>query len=327
MRQSRLQVDIVIVILRWYGCEISLRPFTFCNLTEINAGTVKSQEDFNKRASIAAFYGTLQAGFSDFHYLRNIWRINTEKDALIGVGITGIGNGKLTDINLKESSNICKEVNEYVAELININKAARTTTIKPSGTSSLVCGVSSGIHSWHSKYYIRNMQCKIGDDLYNYFKENHPGLIKDMELMPDSAVVGIPQKAPDDAILRENETALTMLDRVRLFNTNWVKQGHNRGPNTNNVSATVSVKQSEWSEVFKWMWNNKHTFNGLSVLPYDGGTYKDAPFMEITKEEFDKKLEYLNKQSIDLTLIKEEFDNTDLAGEIACGGPGGCEII
>lgn len=307
-------------------CEISLRPYTFCNLTEVNAGNVVGRADFLERTRVAAFFGTLQAGFTDFHYLRPIWKKNTERDALIGVGITGIANGKLEGFDLKAMAQVAKEENARVAKLIGINDAARVTTVKPSGTTSCVVGTSSGIHAWHSKKYIRNMQCSVGDDLYNYFKENHPLLIKEMDRQPGSAVIGIPQIAPETATLREHETAIDLLERVKEFNVNWVKEGHRRGPNTNNVSATISVKPEEWEAVGEWMWENKDTYNGLSVLPYDGGTYKDAPFMEVSDEEFNTKLEYIKTATFDLTQIREELDNTNLSNELACAG-GACEII
>lgn len=307
-------------------CEISLRPFTFCNLTELNAGMINTQEEFIKASTIAGFFGTLQAGFTDFHYLRSIWKTNTEKDALIGVGITGIANGTLTNLNLEESVKAAMDINSEISKIIGINKAARVTTIKPSGTTSCVVGTSSGIHAWHSKYYIRNMQCRVGDDLYNFFTKNHPELIKVMEYDPMSAVIGIPQMAPETAILRENETALDLLHRVKKFNLDWVRKGHRRGPNTNNVSATISCKQHEWKDVGEWMWDNKDTFNGLSVLPYDGGTYKNAPFETCTKEFYEEKMAYIVDNPIDLTKIIEDFDNTDLKGELACG-PDGCVIL
>lgn len=306
--------------------EISLRPFTFCNLTEINAGTVTSQEDFDERTKVGAFFGTLQAGFTDFHYLRRKWKQNSEKDSLIGVGITGIANNAIKDIDLSKSAGIAKRVNEEIAKIIGINKAARVTTVKPSGTTSCVLGTSSGIHAWHSKYYIRNMQCKVGDDLYNYFTENYPKLIEVMEYDKSSAVIGIPQKAPKDAILRENQSALMFLDLIRKYNIEWVKEGHRTGPNTNNVSATVSVKDNEWKEVGEWMWNNKNYYNGLAVLPYDGGTYKNAPFIEIGEKEYEEYSDYIKNNPIDLTLIREDMDNTDLKGEIACAG-GACQIV
>jgi ribonucleoside-triphosphate reductase len=308
--------------------EISLRPLTFCNLTEINAGTLTTAQDFFDRCRVAAFFGTLQAGFTDFHYLRNTWKINTEKDALIGVGITGICNGNIAKIGgddmLNVGASVCVEENKRVADQLGINPAARVTTVKPSGTTSCVLGTSSGIHAWHSKYYIRNMQTKVGSELYNYFANNHPELIKIMEYDPNSAVIGIPIKAPDNALLREDETAISMLERVKTYNVNWVQKGYRSGPNHNNVSATVSIKEDEWYEVRDWMWENRNTYCGLSVLPYDGGTYKDAPFQECTEEEYNNKLQYLD--GIDFTKIIEEFDNTDLKGEIACG-PQGCEIV
>jgi ribonucleotide reductase alpha subunit len=309
-----------------HNCEISLRPFTFCNLTEVNAGEVYSQDDFDTFAKVASFFGTLQAGFTDFHYLRSIWIKNTEKDSLIGVGITGICNGTILPLDLTSVAHIVKEENRRVASIIGINSAARTTTIKPSGTTSCVVGTSSGIHAWHSPYYIRNMQCTVGDDLYNYFSQNHPSLIKIMDYDPKSAVIGVPQKAPDTAILRHDETALEFLERTKRFNLEWVKEGHVTGPNTNNVSATCNIKEDEWDSVGKWMWENRKHYNGLSVLPFDGGSYKDAPFTDCSEEVFIEKMKYIENNPIDLELIYESGDNTDLKGELACAG-GSCEIV
>ena len=305
-------------------CEIALRPFQFCNLTEINAGNVIDQLDLNERARAAAFFGTLQAGFTDFHYLRPIWKETTEKDALVGVGMTGICNGAVYSLDLKEAASIAVESNYQTAKLIGINPAARITTVKPSGTTSCVVGTSSGIHAWHSKYYIRRMQCNKDEALYQYLAIHHPELVDDMKLIPNSAVIEIPQMAPDSATLRENETALEMLERVQRWNTEWVRSGHIHGANTHNVSATVSVKPDEWEGIVEWMWKNKNTFNGLSVLPYDGGTYVQAPFEEIDKKEFDKRYSLLTK--LDLTKVVEISDNTDLSAELACSG-GSCEVV
>jgi ribonucleoside-diphosphate reductase alpha chain len=253
-----------------------------------------------------------------------VWRRTTEKEALIGVGMTGICNGSVLELDLKAGAKAVKEENKRVADLIGIKPAARTTTIKPSGSTSCVVGTSSGIHPWYSEFYIRNMQCAIGDDLYNYFIEHRPGLIKDMDQMPGSAVIGIPQMAPPTAILRENESAVDMLERVKRWNKEWVRNGHRKGSNTNNVSATVYIKQDEWETVGEWMWDNRDIYNGLSVLPFNGGTYKDAPFMPISRDEYFAKLEHL-KEPLDLTLIKEDEDHTDLAAELACSGDN-CEI-
>ena len=204
--------------------------------------------------------------------------------------------------------------------------ASRVTTNKPSGTTSALLGVSSGIHAWHDYYYIRNVQCRVGDELYNFFTKNLPGLIKIMDYDPGSAVIGIPQKAPDNAILRNEESALDLLERIKRFNIEWVKEGHISGPNTNNVSSTVSIKEEEWESVGEWMWKNKSNYNGISVLPFDGGTYKDAPFQTCTKEMYKEKMDYIEKNYVDLSEIFEEDDNTKQADNLACAG-GNCEII
>jgi len=304
-------------------CEIGLRPFQFCNLCEINAGDVTSQEDLNERVRAATLIGTLQAGYTDFHYLRDEWKEATEKDALIGVGMTGIGSGAVLDYDLKEAANEVKEENARVAALIGINPAARTTTVKPSGTSSLVLGTASGIHAWHSDYYIRRIRVGKNESIYPYLRDNHPELVEDEYFRPnEQAVIEIPQKAPEGSILR-SESPLALLERVARFNKEWVREGHIDGQNSHNVSCTISVKDEEWEQVGDWMWKNRNNFNGISVLPYDGGTYIQAPFEDITEEQY--RLLEGSLSGIDLTNVIEEEDNTDLAGEAACGG-GMCEI-
>jgi len=305
-------------------CEIALRPFQFCNLTEINVSNIESQEDLNKRVKAGAFLGTLQASYTDFHYLRDIWKRTTEKDALVGVGMTGIGSGKVLDFNLEEAAKEAKIANEEIAKIIGVNKAARVTTVKPSGTSSLVLGTSSGIHAWHNDFYIRRMRLGKNEALYQYLANYHPELVEDDFFKPDiQAVVSVPQKSPGGAIYR-TESAFDLLERTRKFNVEWVKKGHRKGANTNNVSATISVKQDEWEKVGEWMWNNKDTFNGLSVLPYDNGSYTQAPFEDITEDKFLEMEKFLN--NIDLTKVIEMADETNLQDQAACAG-GACEIV
>jgi ribonucleoside-triphosphate reductase len=305
-------------------CEIALRPYQFCNLTEINVSNIGSQEDLNKRVAAGAFLGTLQASYTDFHYLRSIWKKTTEKDALVGVGMTGIGSGKVLEFDLEEAAKYAKAANEDLAKIIGINKAARVTTVKPSGTSSLVLGTSSGIHAWHNDFYIRRMRLGKNEALYQYLAINHPELVEDDFFKPNlQAVVSVPQKAPNGAIYR-TESALDLLERTKKFNMEWVKQGHRKGANTNNVSATISVKQDEWDMVGEWMWKNKDTFNGLSVLPYDNGSYKQAPFEDITEDKFKEMESHLN--NIDLKNIVEMTDETALQDQAACAG-GACEIV
>ena len=303
--------------------EISLRPFQFCNLTEVNVSNVESQEDLDQRVRGAAFIGTLQAGYSDFHYLRPVWQRTTEKDALIGVSMTGIASGAVLKLDMKAAARAVKEENARVAELIGINKAARTTTVKPAGTTSLTLGTSSGIHAWHNEYYIRRIRVGKNEAIYDYLRLNHPALVEDEYFRPhDTAVISVPQKAPDGAIMR-TESPLELLERVKKVYTEWIKPGHRTGHNTHNVSATISVREHEWDSVGNWMWDNQDNYNGLSVLPYDGGTYTQAPFEDCTKEKYDELIKALGE--VDLSKVVELSDETDLSGEIACG-PAGCEI-
>lgn len=304
-------------------CEISLRPNTFCNLCEINGSNITDETDFLIRCQHAAFLGTLQASFTDFHYLRPIWQINTEKDSLIGVGITGIASNKLTEEMLQNGVNLIRKINNEISNIIGIRSAARLTTVKPSGTTSCVLGTSSGIHAWHNNYYIRRMRFGKNEPIYKYMLNTNPHLIEDEYFKPtQQCVVSIPIKAPDNSITR-NESALDLLHRVYLFNTSWVQKGHNRGPNYNNVSATVSIKDEEWIDVGNWMWGNRGSYNGISVLPYDNGSYIQAPFEDITEEQYNKLISKMNP--INLDDIIEEDDDTNLSGEVACAG-GVCEI-
>ena len=305
-------------------CEIALRPFQFCNLCEVNVSNVESQEDLNERVRVGAFIGTLQAAYTNFHYLRDVWQKTTEKDALLGVGMTGIGSGAVLGLNLKEAADVAKAVNAEVAEKIGINKAARVTTVKPSGTSSLVLGTSSGIHAWHNDYYIRRIRVGKNEAIYTHLSIHHPELVEDDFFKPTiQAVISVPQQAPPGSILR-TENVMDMLERVKKFNTQWVKKGHRKGANTNNVSATVPINENEWEAVGQWMWTNRDTFNGLSVLPFFGGSYTQAPFEDITKEQFDEMVQHLH--NIDLSQIVEFSDMTALMDQAACAG-GACEIV
>jgi len=304
-------------------CEIALRAYQFCNLCEVNVSDIVDQQDLNNRVETAAFIGTLQAGYTDFHYLREIWKDTTEKDALIGVSMTGIGSNKVMNLDMVEAANIVKRENLRVSKLIGINKAARTTCVKPAGTTSLVLGTSSGIHAWHNKYYVRRLRVGKNEAIYSYLSKNHPELVEDEFFRAhDTAVISVPQAAPRGCIVR-TESAFDLLERVKKVSTDWVAPGHRTGSNTHNVSATVSLKENEWDKAGEWMWTNRHSYNGLSVLPYNGGTYTQAPFEDITKAKFDEMVKSLN--NVDLSNIIETDDNTDLSGELACSG-GSCEV-
>ncbi len=303
-------------------CEIALRPFQFCNLCEVNVSDVETQDDLNERAAAAAFFGTLQAGFTNFHYLREIWKTTTESEALIGVGMTGIASGQVLSLDLREVADMVKKVNLDISSKINIQFAARCTTIKPSGTSSIVLGTSSGIHAWHNDYYLRRIRIGKNEALYGYLKHHHPELLEDDFLNNRQGIIRIPQCAPADSILR-NESVMNLLERIKKFNTEWVRNGYRNGSNANNVSATVSIKDDDWQNVGEWMWENKASYNGLSVLPFDNGNYKQAPFEDITKVDFEMLESSLRE--LNLSNVFEPDDATDLQAEAACAG-GACTI-
>tara|TARA_R110001583_G_scaffold12670_4_gene56003 strand:+ start:15851 stop:17119 length:1269 start_codon:yes stop_codon:yes gene_type:complete len=304
-------------------CEIALRPYQFCNLCEVNVSDISSQEDYEVRVKAASFIGTLQAGYTDFHYLREIWKDTTERDALIGVSMTGIASNKVLKLDMKKAADVVKKENSRVAKIIGINKAARTTCVKPAGTTSLVLGTSSGIHAWHNDYYVRRLRVGKNEAIYSYLLENHPELIEDEYFRAhDTAVISVPQASPKNSIVR-TESAFELLDRVKKVSSEWVSPGHRAGSNTHNVSATISLKENEWDKAGEWMWKNRDSYNGLSVLPYNGGTYKQAPFEDITKTQYNKLVKSLGE--IDLTNVIELDDNTDLSGELACSG-GSCEV-
>ena len=322
---------------------------------EVNVSNIENQKDLNERVTVASFFGSLQAGFTDFHYLRPIWKKTTEKDALLGIGMTGIGSGEILKYNLEEATQYAISKNREVSEKIETNPAARVTCIKPSGTTSLVLGTASGIHAWHNDYYLRTMRFGKNEDVAVYLMINHPELCEDDVLRPnDTVCVRIPVKAPEGSIFR-TETAIDTLERVKKFSQEWIKPGHINGANTHNVSATISIdknrkyiyvpvdpenpdiehleevfdcddiedKRDEWQAVGEWMWDNKNVYNGLSVLPYFGGSYKQAPFEDITEEEYNIRINSL--KNMDLTNVIEVDDYVDFGQVAACAG-GSCSL-
>ena len=303
--------------------EIALRPFQFCNLCEVNVSDVVTQQELNDRVVAATLIGTLQASYTNFHYLRDVWRRTTEKDALLGVGMTGIGSGHVQLFDLEATSKLAVETNKYYATEIGVNPAARITTVKPSGTTSCVLGTSSGVHAWHNDYYIRRIRVGKNEAIYTYLTIRHPELVEDDFFKPETqAVISIPQRAPNDGILR-HETSLELLERVKDLYNRWIVPGHQQGNNTHNVSCTVSVREEEWEEVGKWMWQNREYYNGISVLPFFGGSYKQAPFEDIDKETFEGM--FIKLKEVDLSNVVEVIDNTNLTGELACAGVS-CEV-
>ena len=303
-------------------CEIALRPYQFCNLSEICVSEITNEADLHARAASASFLGTLQAGYTNFHYLRPIWRETTEQEALIGVSMTGIASGAVLQYDLGKVAETVKNINQETAKTIGINSAARTTCVKPAGTTSLTLGTSSGIHAWHNHHYVRRIRVKKDEPIYSYLLENHGTLVEDDCWDNDGAVISVPQKAPEGAIVR-TEDVKSLLRRIKMFSQEWIKNGHVDGINGHNVSATVSIKDNEWEMVGNWMWENRFNYNGISVLPYSDHTYKQAPFEDCEEDLYNEM--YRELTNIDLSKIIEEQDMTDLQGEVACAG-GVCEV-
>lgn len=293
------------------------------NLTEINASLITDQHCYNNTAAAASFVGTLQAGYTDFHYLNPQWRETCERGALLGVSMTGIASMTVTNLDMKEAAKHAKKSNESTSRIIGINPAERITTVKPAGTTSLVLGCSSGIHAWHNDYYIRRMRAGKDEELAQYMMRVAPALVEQDVMVEHQVVLSFPQKAPDGACVR-TESFLTLLERVKQVSMEWVDAGHRKGSNRHNVSCTISVRDEEWKELADWMWVNRDHYNGISVLPYNGGTYVQAPFEDCTKEQYEELLVHLNNINID-EVFEQDGKAINLAGELACQG-GFCEL-
>lgn len=304
--------------------EIGLRPYQMCNLTESNASAITDQKSFNELASAAAFLGTLQAGYTDFHYLNPKWRHACEEDALLGVSMTGIASGTLAGLDQREAAMHAVQTNKETAALIGINPAARVTCVKPAGTTSLVFGTSSGIHAWHAPFYIRRQRAGKDEALAQYMMQAVPELVEEDVTDPRQIVISFPQRAPEGAVMR-GEPMMELLSRVKDVSSNWVAGGHVYGENRHNVSCTISVKPDEWGDITNWMWENRDSYGGISVFPHFGsGTYQQAPFEDITEERYNELLPYLKK--IDISQVFElTGENVNLVGELACAG-GMCEL-
>lgn len=304
--------------------EIALQSNQFCNLTTTNMTGIKNEKDFLNRIYSAALLGTLQASYTDFPYLGERWKQVTEEEALIGCSFTGIADSPIiTPELLRKGAELVREVNEKYSKLIGINVAARTTAIKPEGTASCVLGSASGIHARHARYYLRRIRLNKEESLAKYLKIVIPDLVEDDLFSSRDIVVTIPQESPEGSIIRDEESASDLFDRVLFYNRNWVVPGHRSGNDKHNVSCTINYKPDEVESLKKRMWSYRGEYSGISLLPFDGGSYQQAPFETCTKEVFEE----MNKlvKDIDLTQVLEMDDQTNMAEQLACAG-GVCEI-
>ncbi len=247
-----------------------------------------------------------------------------ERDALIGVSLTGIASCPvLEELDFEEAAKVVIEENKRVSQIIGINEAKRTTVTKPSGTTSLALETSSGIHAWHARLYIRRQKFNKTEPIYKYLTRVLPDLLVDDLGSPETtAILELPVSAPLKGIVNEEEGAIELLRRIGRFNREWINSGHRDGANKHNVSCTVNYETEELPEIREWMWYHRNDYSGIALFPNFTSTYSQLPFEEISQERFDEMSKYLKE--IDLSSIIEEHDETDLQGELACSG-GACE--
>jgi ribonucleoside-diphosphate reductase alpha chain len=302
--------------------EIILRPYQFCNLTEVVVRAEDTPETLARKVRVATILGTFQSTLTHFPYLRKIWQKNTEEERLLGVSLTGILDnkwmGEVSDSTAKTLEYLRKlsvDTNSDIATRLGIPVSAAITCVKPSGTVSQLVDSASGIHTRHSQYYVRRVRGDKKDPLTG-FLVNAGIPAEDCVMRPESTTVfSFPQKAPEGATLRDHMSAIDHLDVWLMYQRHWCEH---------KPSVTISVKEDEWMDVGAWVWRNFDEISGVSFLPYDGGTYRQAPYEECTKEQYEAMLEKMPK-TIDWDSLVEYDDNVEGVQTLACTGSS-CEI-
>ena len=308
--------------------EIILRPYQFCNLSEVVLRENDTKKDIERKVELATILGTWQSTLTDFKYLRKIWKDNTEEERLLGVSLTGqFGHNFMSgkeDLVMLESFLMsirekAREVNKQEAAKIGIQESAAITCVKPSGTVSQLVGVSSGMHAWHSPYYIRTVRGSKGDPISVFLKEVGIPVEDDVMKPNDTYVFSFPVKAPEGAIVRNDLTAIEHLNIWLVYQRAWCEH---------KPSITVSVKEDEWMEVGAWVYKHFDEVSGISFLPHSDHSYKQAPYQEVSKEEYDALVEKMPKSIRweDLSFYETE-DGTSGTQTLACTSDGNCEIV
>jgi ribonucleoside-triphosphate reductase (thioredoxin) len=303
--------------------EIILRPYQFCNLSSVIVRAGDTLESLKEKVAIATILGTFQSTMTNFPYLRKVWQTNTEDERLLGVSMTGIlDNTLLNDAydkelpaRLEELKNVAVDTNKHLAAELGINPSAAITCVKPEGTVSQLTGTASGIHPQHSSYFIRRVRSDAKDPLTSFLKESgfpwEPCVMK-----PESTVIfSFPMKTPEGARLREDLSAIEHLDLWLTFQRHWCEH---------KPSVTISINENEWPKVGAWTWENFDEITGVSYLPMDGGTYRQAPYESIDEVQYDSLASQM-PSTIDWESMKEATDNVEGAQTLACTA-GGCEI-
>ena len=308
--------------------EIILRPYQFCNLSEVVLRENDTKKDIERKVELATILGTWQSTLTDFKYIRKIWKDNTEEERLLGVSLTGQFGHKFMSgkedlvsleaflMSLRESA---RAKNKDEAGKIGIPESAAITCVKPSGTVSQLVGVSSGMHAWHSPYYIRTVRGSKGDPISTFLKEVGIPVEDDVMKPNDTYVFSFPVKAPEGAIVRNDLTAIEHLNIWLVYQRAWCEH---------KPSITVSVKEDEWMEVGAWVYKHFDEVSGISFLPHSDHSYKQAPYQEVTKEEYDALVEKMPKDIRweDLSFYETE-DGTSTNATLACSSDGNCELV
>jgi ribonucleoside-diphosphate reductase alpha chain len=305
--------------------EILLRPNEFCNLTEVVIEASDTKETLLDKVRLATILGTWQSTLTNFKYIRKTWRDNCEEERLLGVSLTGIYGNKITATNgkalealLDEMRDLSVSVNDKEAKSLNINPSVSITCVKPSGTVSQLTGVSSGIHPWYSEYYIRSVRADNKDPLTQFLKDSGIPFEPDVMKPEATTVFYFPIKAPKNAILTKDLTAIDHLEMWKTYRTHWTEH---------NPSVTINVEEDEWMRVGAWVFDNFDSIGGVSFLPAVEHSYKQAPYQEVSKEEYESWLSKM-PDSIrwDMLSLYETTDGTTGSQELSCVA-GACEIV
>ena len=305
--------------------EIILRPYQFCNLTEVVVRATDTVDDLERKVKLATILGTIQSTYTKFPYLRKVWRNNTEAERLLGVSLTGImDNPLLTSKNhglpktLEHLRQVAEDTNNKLSDNLGINPSAAITCVKPSGTVSQLVDSASGIHARHSHHYIRTVRGDNKDPLTQFMIDqgipNEPDVFK-----PDQTTVfSFPVKAPAGAVVTEDLTAIEQLETWLIFQRHWCEH---------KPSVTINVRKDEWFEVGAFVYEHFDEMSGVSFLPYNEHTYQQAPYQEIGKSEYEELAKNM-PEKIDWSLLTnyEESDNTVGMQTMACSGDS-CEIV
>jgi ribonucleoside-diphosphate reductase alpha chain len=307
--------------------EIILRPYQFCNLSEVVIRENDTPATLTRKVELATILGTWQSTLTNFKYLRKIWKQNTEEERLLGVSLTGqFGNelmsGKkglsILANTLRELRNVAIKTNAKEADLVGINPSAAITCVKPSGTVSQLTGVSSGMHPWHSKYYIRTVRGDKKDPLTKFLIESGVPAEDDVMKPGDTTVFSFPIKAPNNAVMRNDLTAVEHLDIWLMYQREWCEH---------KPSITVSVKEHEWMEVGAWVWKYFDEVSGISFLPHSEHSYRQAPYQEISKERYDRAVQsFPDRITWEMLTLYETEDSTTGTQDLACSA-GVCEVV